>query len=156
MSEFNPGRIKKVIFSTSSRPALRCTLPPIQWLLLALSPGVKRSVREADHSSPRKCSSIRPLPHTPSKYLIRLAQGQRYLFYHKFLQNIKSHCVKIHNCSSSLHTVIMVVLCLSHSRLIECLTVRHSSPATGNQNLAEELLFHTVPDTESKQLLLLM
>jgi hypothetical protein len=36
------------IFSTSSRPALRPTQPPIQWVPAVLSPGVKRQGREAD------------------------------------------------------------------------------------------------------------
>jgi hypothetical protein len=39
-------------FSTSSRPVLGRTRPPIQWLPVALSPGVKRPGREADHSPP--------------------------------------------------------------------------------------------------------
>jgi hypothetical protein len=40
------------IFSTSSRPAPGLTQLPMQWLLGSLSLGVKRSVREADHSPP--------------------------------------------------------------------------------------------------------
>jgi hypothetical protein len=40
------------IFSTSSRPALGSTELPIQWVPGALSPGVKRQGREADHSPP--------------------------------------------------------------------------------------------------------
>jgi hypothetical protein len=43
----NPGRVKNFLFSTQSRPALRSTQPPIQWV-----PGAKWSGREADHSSP--------------------------------------------------------------------------------------------------------
>jgi hypothetical protein len=38
------------LFSTSSRPALGTTQPPIQWVPGALSPGVKRPAAEADHS----------------------------------------------------------------------------------------------------------
>jgi hypothetical protein len=41
----------KFLFTTASRPALRPTQPPIQWVPGALSLGVKRPVREADHSS---------------------------------------------------------------------------------------------------------
>jgi hypothetical protein len=44
--------VKNFIFSTSSRPVLGSTQPPIQWVPGALSPGVKRSGREADHSPP--------------------------------------------------------------------------------------------------------
>jgi hypothetical protein len=40
------------IFSTSSRPVLGPTQPPIKWLSWALSLGVKRPGRETDHSPP--------------------------------------------------------------------------------------------------------
>jgi hypothetical protein len=48
----NPGRVKNFLFSKSSRPALRSTQPPIQWVPGALSPGVKRPGREIDQSPP--------------------------------------------------------------------------------------------------------
>jgi hypothetical protein len=48
----NPSRVKNFLFSTSSRLTLGPTQPPIQWVLGALSPGVKRQGREADHSPP--------------------------------------------------------------------------------------------------------
>jgi hypothetical protein len=47
-----PVKIKNILFSTSSRPALGSTQTPIQWVPWALSSGVKRPVREADHLSP--------------------------------------------------------------------------------------------------------
>jgi hypothetical protein len=40
------------LFTTASRTALEPTQPPIQWVPGALSLGVKRPGREADHSSP--------------------------------------------------------------------------------------------------------
>jgi hypothetical protein len=40
------------LFDTVSRPALGPTQPPIQWVPRALSLGVKRPGREADHSPP--------------------------------------------------------------------------------------------------------
>jgi hypothetical protein len=40
------------LFTTASRMALGPTQPPIQWVPGALSLGVKRPGREADHSSP--------------------------------------------------------------------------------------------------------
>jgi hypothetical protein len=43
---------KNFHFSMSSRPALRTTQPPIQWVPGTLSPGVKRQGRKADHSPP--------------------------------------------------------------------------------------------------------
>jgi hypothetical protein len=39
-------------FSTASRTALTPTEPPIQWAPVIISPGIKRRVREVDHSSP--------------------------------------------------------------------------------------------------------
>jgi hypothetical protein len=48
----SPGRVKNFLCFTSSRPALRPTQPPTQMVLAALSPGVKRPGREADHSTP--------------------------------------------------------------------------------------------------------
>jgi hypothetical protein len=39
-------------FFTVSRPALGPTQPPIQWITEAVSLGVKRPGREADHSPP--------------------------------------------------------------------------------------------------------
>jgi hypothetical protein len=48
-----PGRDKRFcLFSTASRPALGPTQPPIQSVLGALSPVVKRPGREADHPPP--------------------------------------------------------------------------------------------------------
>jgi hypothetical protein len=38
----SPGRVKNILLSTSSRPVLGPTQPPIQWVLEDLSPGVKR------------------------------------------------------------------------------------------------------------------
>jgi hypothetical protein len=46
------GGLGIFLFSTMSRPVLRPTQPPIQWVQGFLSLGVKRPVREADHSSP--------------------------------------------------------------------------------------------------------
>jgi hypothetical protein len=48
----SPGRVKNVLFSTSSRSALGYTQPPIQWVLGALSSGVRHPGREANYSPP--------------------------------------------------------------------------------------------------------
>jgi hypothetical protein len=45
-------KVKNFLFSTSFRPALGPTQPPIQWVPRALSPGIKRQGHESDHSSP--------------------------------------------------------------------------------------------------------
>jgi hypothetical protein len=67
----SPGRVKIFISSTSSRPALGSTQPPIQWVPDALSPGIKRPGREADHFPPasaeiKKMWIYTSTPHTPS------------------------------------------------------------------------------------------
>jgi hypothetical protein len=67
----SPGREKNILFSKSSRPALRSTQTPIQWVPGALSPGVKRQGREVDHSPPtsaevKKMWIYTSTPHTPS------------------------------------------------------------------------------------------
>jgi hypothetical protein len=48
----SPSRGKNFVFSMSSRPVLRRTQPPIQWVPGALSLGVNRLEHEADHSPP--------------------------------------------------------------------------------------------------------
>jgi hypothetical protein len=48
----SPGRVKNIICSTTSRPALGPTQPPIQWVAGALSKGVMQPGRVAHHSTP--------------------------------------------------------------------------------------------------------
>jgi hypothetical protein len=48
----NTGRVKVFLFSTSSKPALGLTQPPIKCVPGALSPRVKRMGREDNHSPP--------------------------------------------------------------------------------------------------------
>jgi hypothetical protein len=62
-----PGRGKIILFSIASRPDLRHTQPPIQWVPSVLSPGVKRQKREINHSSSSSAEAmnggaIPPLP----------------------------------------------------------------------------------------------
>jgi hypothetical protein len=60
------------LFNTASRTALGLTQPPIQWIPVALSLGVKRPRRETDHSPPssaevkRMRGAILLLPNTSS------------------------------------------------------------------------------------------
>jgi hypothetical protein len=63
--------VESRILSTLSRPALRPTQPPSQWVPGALSPGQSRwDVKLTTYLRliPRsiKCGSINPLPHMPS------------------------------------------------------------------------------------------
>jgi hypothetical protein len=46
----SPDRITNFLFSTSSRPALSFTQPPIKWVPGSVYPEVKRKGSEADHS----------------------------------------------------------------------------------------------------------
>jgi hypothetical protein len=59
---------KEVCFySTASRRALGSTQPPIQWIPWALSPGIKRPEREADHApqSNAKSRTVELCLHSP-------------------------------------------------------------------------------------------
>jgi hypothetical protein len=47
-----PARSAIFLFATGSRPVLGPTQPPTQWVPGALSLGLKRPGREADHSPP--------------------------------------------------------------------------------------------------------
>jgi hypothetical protein len=47
-----PGRGKRFVLFTVSRPTLGPTQPPLQWILEALSPGVKWPGCEADYLLP--------------------------------------------------------------------------------------------------------
>jgi hypothetical protein len=58
-----------VLCYTASRPALRLIQPPIQWIPGAVSPGLKRPGREANHIPPpsaevKNAGIIPPLRHT--------------------------------------------------------------------------------------------
>jgi hypothetical protein len=60
------------LFTTASRPALRLTQPPIEWVPWALSREVKRPEREADHSPPSsdKFKNARRYTSTPQYILM--------------------------------------------------------------------------------------
>jgi hypothetical protein len=71
--------VKNFHFSISAKSVLGSTQPPIQCVPWALSAGIKRPERKADHSPPtsveaKNGGSIQPLSHTSSwrrDYLIR-------------------------------------------------------------------------------------
>jgi hypothetical protein len=70
------------LFTTASRPVLRPTQPPIQWVPGAISLGVKRPGHEADHSHPSNAevNNAWSYTSTPQYKLIKWcsvkAQGQ--------------------------------------------------------------------------------
>jgi hypothetical protein len=68
-------------FYTASRPALRPTQPPIQWVPVVLSPEVKRPESEADHSPhlvprSRMCGAIPPPSKCVPGVVLSSPQGQ--------------------------------------------------------------------------------
>jgi hypothetical protein len=75
-------------FTTTSRTNLGPTQPPIPWVPGALSLGVKRPGREADHSPPsstevKECVEL--YLHSPVRlhgmvFSLKKAQGQLYLY----------------------------------------------------------------------------
>jgi hypothetical protein len=62
--------IENYLFTTVSRPALVSTQLPIQWIPGALSLGIKRPVREADHSSPSS-AEVKNAWSSTSTHLVR-------------------------------------------------------------------------------------
>jgi hypothetical protein len=84
-----PGRCKIFVFSTAFRPALGPTQTTIQWVLGALSTGVKRPAREANHSPPSNAvvkngGAVPPLLRMcfwHSAYLIK--HSDNFIFYYE-------------------------------------------------------------------------
>jgi hypothetical protein len=63
----------------SSRPVLRPTQPPIQWLMGTLSPGVRWPWCECDHSPPTSAEVKKTWIYTSTIAYAFVAQGQFYL-----------------------------------------------------------------------------
>jgi hypothetical protein len=82
-----PGRGKIFLFSTTCRPALGPTQPPIQWAPGTLYPRIKRPGRKADHSPPSSAEvknggAIPPLPHMSSWHSVWLIKHRdNFTFY---------------------------------------------------------------------------
>jgi hypothetical protein len=58
--------VRIYLFITASRPALGPTQPRIEWVPVAVSLGVKRPGREANHSPPSS-AEVTPTPPLPNK-----------------------------------------------------------------------------------------
>jgi hypothetical protein len=67
------GGLGIFLFTTASRPALGPTQPPIQWVPGALSLGVKRLGREADHSPPSSAEVKNAWSCTPTPQYVFMA-----------------------------------------------------------------------------------
>jgi hypothetical protein len=78
----SPGRVKNFLFSTSSRLVLGLTQPPLQWVLGALSPGVKEPWREVDYSPPTTAEIKNTwiyISTSPFTFMAYLSTGKIYL-----------------------------------------------------------------------------
>jgi hypothetical protein len=74
-----------LLFTIMSKPALWPTQLPIQWVPGALSLGVKRSEREANHSPPSggEVNNARAIPPLCLHGVVLKTRGQLYLYFIK-------------------------------------------------------------------------
>jgi hypothetical protein len=100
----SPCRVKIFLLSTSSRPILGPTKPTIQWIAGVLFPGVKRSGRETDHSSPTNADvKITWLFISTSPYVFMVVKHRDKFTLHSLLQGLgpplsssgQSFCIQI-------------------------------------------------------------
>jgi len=80
------------LFSTASRTALGPTQPPIQWVPGALSLGVKRPGREADHSPP---------PGTEVKNVLRYSSTHNCVIMTRYLVKHRDNFIRCHTFFTS-------------------------------------------------------
>jgi hypothetical protein len=96
---FDSRQRKEVLFfATASKPALGPTQYSFQCVLGSLSPGVKLSGREADHSLPcsaqvRTCTAIHSLPHMSSQRGVQ--SRSRYIFKARYLLKLRDSLIFI-------------------------------------------------------------
>jgi hypothetical protein len=97
------SRLGNFLFTAVSRPALGPTQTPIQWIPRALSLGVKRRGREADHSPPssaevKNCVQLYlHSPNTPSWRGAKLQNRDNFNFYtfSVFIYNIYQDFINV-------------------------------------------------------------
>jgi hypothetical protein len=90
---FGSQQYKIFLFFTASRPKVGPTQPPIQWVSRALSPRLKRTGSEADHSPPsstevKNGGAIPPLPHMSPWHNACLSMGTAISFFFLLIESI--------------------------------------------------------------------
>jgi hypothetical protein len=88
------------LFTTASRTALGPTQPPIKWVPGALSLGVKRSGREADHSPPSSAEvkeRVELYLHPPYAFMAWYFVKHRYNYTFTFITGIQSKVFFVFN-----------------------------------------------------------
>jgi hypothetical protein len=111
------------LFSTGARPALDLTQPPNQWVLEALSPGIKHPEHEPDHL-------------TPSSTKAKKAQSYAFIasrvFYSAKINYPEEelHIMIIHNFIKCLNSQLLSHRELVNQVVIQCMTVILASSGT--------------------------
>jgi hypothetical protein len=108
-----PAGAGNFLFTTTCRPALGPTQLHIKWVTEALSLGVKRPGRQADHSSlhlapsSRKRGAITPLPNTPSR---RCAQSNHVGYFTYTLFYLYLSCISCFHPMFITDTTLLVFI----------------------------------------------
>jgi hypothetical protein len=98
----SPDRVKNFRFSTSSRPALGSTQPPIQWVPWAHSREVKRQEREADHSPSASAEVKKMWIYTSTPPYAFIA----YFFFYFYTYNINYKLTEIGNKITTIYLIV--------------------------------------------------
>jgi hypothetical protein len=77
----SPSKVRYFLFSTSSRPVLGSTQPPIQWVQGAVPPGKKRLEREADHTPPTSADVNKMWKYTSTLPIIVAAPSEAWIVF---------------------------------------------------------------------------
>jgi hypothetical protein len=117
------------LFTAASRTVLGPTQPPIQWVPGALSPGVKRPGREADHSPPSSAEVKNAWSYTSNPQHVFMAWC---LVKHRTTYRIYVHDVVLRQ------TDITFFPLLSFSRIFRSTLRSASNDTLGNESLSHK------------------